>query len=192
MFLAVAAANAQVTRVPAKQGDIQKMVAIRPLSRSVVLPDAEKIKLIKTALKGKVSESKTYSLTLPIKLDTRNSYIDGKANMHFDWAAEVSSADNFTDFDKDGKVDPRIRVFYNAPTPGYYVFDFTIENKYSASGTPILFQNLFVDSQSKPMEQGVQHQLFITDIKNAGWNLIMLESKTGIWKFYSLEISQFK
>ncbi|MFM9902987.1 MAG: hypothetical protein ACKVQJ_00280 [Pyrinomonadaceae bacterium] len=195
-MLAAVTAGAQVTKIPAKQIDIQKMVMARPVTRVNVMPDTEKLKMVQTALKNKgVALTKTSSLTVPIKLDVRTPFIDGKARMYFDWASEVSASENVVDFDQISKVEPRIRLFYNAPTPGYYVFDFAVGNPYWSTNPQLQFSNLFVDVQAPKLldkGDGVQHQIFITNVKTPGWNLILLDSKSGYWEFYSVEISQFK
>lgn len=182
---------AQDSKLPKSATDLPRFGTIRPVTRVPSLPDAEKIKLIQAAMKGKAPATKTYSLTFPTKLDIRNSYIDGKARLYFDFASEVTAADDYAYFDKVSNLTPGLRLFYNAPSPGYYIFDFAVENKNPSSIADMTFTNLFVDSQAKLLDDS-PHQLFITNIKNAGWNAISLTSKTAIWKFYSVEISQFK
>lgn len=196
ILLANLTANAQqIIKMPTSQGEIQKMATQKPVNRTIVLPAADKLKQIQAALAGKVEPSKikNYSLDLPLKLDVRNSFVEGKAKLGFDLAAEVSSAENVVNFDSLAYgFEPRIRMFYNAPAPGFYVFDFTVENRADFDkSASIIFQYFLVDSQTKSLGKGVQHQIFVTEFKDVGWHIILLESKTS-WNFYALEISQFK
>ncbi len=190
--LAGVSAQAQDLKLPASPAEIQRMAARRPLPRVVTLPQAEKIRQVQLALKGKIQPSPTNSLASPLTLDPRNSYVENRAKLYFEWAS-VYTDDNEVVFDQDGKAQPRLRLFYNVTTPGYYVFDFTIENTTPDTRNPdLLFQNVFIDNQTKTPGKGTQHQIFVTDMKSPGWYVIVLSSPQGFWKFYSLEVSQFK
>lgn len=191
----VVRAQLKIVKLPTTQAEIQKMATQKPVNRTIVLPNAEKIKIIQASLNGKVDAAKTknYSLSLPLALDVRNSFVEGKAKLIYNLAAQVSAADNKVDFDSLAYgFEPYLKIFYNAPAPGFYVFDFTIENQASSdTSANIIFQHFLVDSQTKALDKGMQHQIFVNEFKEAGWQMMVLQSKTS-WNFYGVEVSQFK
>jgi len=185
--LAVAPASyAQIVKL-----DTKRITAPRAVTAPPSLSTTQKISVVKAALKGKVPETKTMNFVSPIKLDTQHQF-SGKTQMLFDWPSEVAGVYNYTYFDQAKSVEPRIRLFLDAPTPGFYLFDFAVDNESAGYPAQMTFINLFgSDKQERPMSNGPQHQLFVTNVPKAGENLIVFSS-TGSWRFHSLEISKLQ
>src|SRR5688500_12680207 len=95
------------SQLPSNHADIQRAASIRPITRTASLPALEKLEIVKAALAGKVPMAQTMSLDLPVKVDVRNAFIEGKARLYFNYAMEVSAAENVANFSKMGNVDPR-------------------------------------------------------------------------------------
>ena len=191
----VALAQPTVGKIKSTQQiDIQKIVRNRNLGKIVILPPNEKLLKVKEQLKGKVEPQKLNSLTLvsPINLTVKDSAIDDKAFLVFDFAETVSSYENYASFSPNSN-EPKAKIFFNAPAAGWYAFDFYLDATSNDGTVPLKFIRFFSDIQERSVNNGLnQHQIFVTEFKTAGWALVALSHSKGIWKFKNVEISQLK
>jgi len=191
----VLAQNTKITPIQIKPIDVQKIVAAKNLRRPAAMPDAEKLKKVREQLQSKVEPAKLNSLKLdsPISLNVRNSFIDEKAFLAFDSPSTISAYDNSADFNPaDGTSPSKLRIFFNAPTSGFYVFDFAIEKDVGVGKNQTMrFVDTLLGPYVHPLEAAQQqHQIFILPVNGAGWKWVWLDSQTSGWKFLSVEISK--
>lgn len=192
----VLAQNPKITPIQIKPIDVQKIVAAKNLRRVLTMPDSEKLKKVKELLQTKVEPTKLNSLKLdsPISLNVRNSFVDEKAFLAFDSPSTISAYENSADFSSSGDTfQPKLRIFFNAPTNGFYVFDFAIEK--DPGGNPknqsMRFVSTIWGAVSQPLEVSKQqHQIFILPVNEAGWKVVWLDSENTGWKFLALEIAK--
>lgn len=177
--------------------DVQKIVAQRNLIRIVALAEAEKIKKIKELMKDKVEPAKLNSLTLfsPVSLNVQNSVVNDKAFLVFDSPETLSAYENKALFSPSSQTAPKLKVFFNATSTGFYVFDFYVKKDPSGNSKiqSLRFVEVFSNITNRNLDSPeFQHQLFVAQVKNTGWNMVWLESEDAIWYFHNVEVSQIK
>jgi hypothetical protein len=193
----VFAQNTKITTIQIKPTDVQKIVAEKNITRVAALANAEKLKRVKELMKGKVEPSKVTSLTLfsPLNLSVKDSTIEEKAFLIFDFPETISAYQNKAVFSPADKVQPKLKIGFKAPATGFYAFDFYLQKgpTGNSSSQTVKFVDLFSGITTRNLDAPqYQHQIFVTQVKNAGWNMVWLESDNAIWTFLGVEISQVK
>lgn len=177
--------------------DVQKIVAQRNLIRIVALAEAEKMKKVKELMKDKVEPAKLNSLSFfsPVSLNVQNSVVNDKAFLVFDSPETLSAYENKALFSPSSQTAPKLKVVFNAPSTGFYVFDFYVKKGPSGNSKTqtLRFVEVFSNMTTRNLDSPeYQHQLFVAQVKNTGWNMVWLESEDAIWSFIGVEVSQVK
>jgi hypothetical protein len=201
-FLIVAAsvsvaAQSKVLQVKPIAVDVQKVVATKNIARVAALSNADKLNKTKELLKNKVEPAKLNTLELfaPVSLTVRNSFIEEKAFLVFDSPETISAYENSAVFYPTDSLTSKLKVIFNAPGPGFYVFDFAIRKGPSGNTTAPSLR--FIDFGFNVTERKLdapqdQRQLFALQVGKAGWNGVFLDSQNIGWRFLGVEISQVK
>lgn len=181
---------AQGQRVNITPADIDKTVRSRGVSPIPPLALPLKINQVKELLGNRVPPQTLQNLNLsaPISLTVRESTLSDRAFLVFDFPESISAHENTALFSPDERA--RLKVFFNAPAPGWYVFDYTLD---VYSDLNLKFMKFADDQQERLVKYGKgQHQIFVTQITKPGWQLIFLQPVKGVWTFHRVEISQVK
>jgi hypothetical protein len=191
------AQNTKILTTKIQPVDVQKIVAQKNMARVVAMANEEKLKKVKELLKDKVEPAKLNSLSFfsPVNLTVKDSIVSDKAFLIFDSPETISAYENRAVFSPSDKTAPKLKIAFNAPSAGFYVFDFYI--KKGASGNSktqtLRFVEFFSNITNRNLDNPeYQHQLFVMQVKNTGWNMAYLESEDAVWYFLGVEISQVK
>ncbi len=183
---------AQTPRTNLTPADVEKIVRNRGGSPIPSLALPVKINRVKELLGNQVPPQKLHNLTLsaPIPLTVQNSLVSDRAFLVFDFPESISAHENTALFSPYEHA--RLKIFFNAPTPGWYVFDYTID---AYGEIPFRFFPFAADAQlqKQTVKTGKgQHAIFATQIVEPGWKVIFLNHSQGLWQFHRVEISQIK
>lgn len=181
---------AQTVRTNLTPADVEKIVRNRGVSPIPSLALPVKINRVKELLGNQVPPHKLQNpnLSAPIPLTVQNSPVSDRAFLVFDFPESISAHENTALFSPYEHA--RLKIFFNAPTPGWYVFDYTID---TYSEIPFRFCQFALEPQlqQRIVKTGkAQHAIFVTQIAEPGWKVIFLNHSQGLWLFRRVEISQ--
>lgn len=174
--------------------EVKRLPAVRPATPAVaVAPD--RLQLLREVEAGRV-ELRDITLGEPVRLDLRKGFVDGVASIEFDFASNVSPADNTVTFERlAGDLPSRARLNFRAPAAGVYFVDVGVTGHAGHGGEgerTITLENLGSPVQAQALKVGPHRAMYIVEASAPGPMLMVLQSKSSAWTFRSLEISQLK
>ena len=192
-FAASLAAGAAMAAAPPPV-QVKRLPAVRPITPAVaVAPD--RLQLLREVEAGRV-ELRDITLGEPVRLDLRKGFVDGVASIEFDYAANVSPADNTVTFERlAGDHPSRARINFRAPAAGIYIVDVGVTGHAGHGGEgerTITLENLGAPVQAQALKVGPHRAMYFVEASAPGPMLMVVQSKSSAWTFRSVEISQLK
>jgi hypothetical protein len=198
LSLAAVAGNAQVTRTPVTNSELQKMAATKKVVVVEPLQQEEKLNRVRELMKGRIRPLALKNLTLAptYTMSVGNPVKDANDFLKFVLPWQVSPLENLASFQDVSKVGQSgVFIFFNAPSDGFYVLDF-VTDLYTAFPSSPVTLNLtgYMDNESQNQtltKNGVQHIIFVSKQVKTGLNWYFLSGVKTDWIFHSVDISQF-
>lgn len=172
--------------------DTSKILA-RDRVRTTQLSQADKIKIVNDTLKEKGVTTTANSLTLPVKMSVMNPKPSAdNFLMYFKPWNVMVTGENVQFSGVEGWNDGSLAVYYTPPTPGYYLFDFSVRKPGDSVFTFFTMDGKNTSNQKYPPGPlNNEHVTFVANFADTKSQVAFLLADQA-WTFYECEISQIK